>query len=80
MEGWRRSVLLENTQYFASLTELNINNPVISVIAGSEDEALKAHRFPLPPKFLTLCVTLLHFSQASSLFQMQGSAKIWISC
>ncbi|WVZ96496.1 hypothetical protein U9M48_042128 [Paspalum notatum var. saurae] len=52
MERWRRSVLLENTQYFASLTELDIYNPVISVVVGSEDTVLKAHRFIFHPNFL----------------------------
>jgi hypothetical protein len=46
MEGWRRSVLLENTKYFASLTELNIYNPVISIVVENEETVLKAHRFP----------------------------------
>ncbi|CAL4932816.1 unnamed protein product [Urochloa decumbens] len=42
-ERWRRSVIWEHVQYFASLTKLNITSPIIVIVVGSEEAAVNAH-------------------------------------
>ncbi|XP_066343384.1 8-amino-7-oxononanoate synthase-like [Miscanthus floridulus] len=51
-ERWRRSVIWEHVQYFASLTKLNIASPIIVILVGSEEAAVKAHRHLLRCGFL----------------------------
>lgn len=51
-ERWRRSVIWGHVQYFASLTKLNVTSPVIVVLVGSEEAAVKAHRHLLGCGFL----------------------------
>jgi 8-amino-7-oxononanoate synthase len=50
-ERWRRSVIWRHVQHFASLTKLNITSPIISIIVGSEEAALRAGRFSFVPVF-----------------------------
>ncbi|XP_037417889.1 8-amino-7-oxononanoate synthase-like isoform X2 [Triticum dicoccoides] len=51
-ERWRRSVIWEHVQYFASLTKLNVTSPIIVILVGSEEAAVKAHRHLLRSGFL----------------------------
>ncbi|KAE8769182.1 8-amino-7-oxononanoate synthase [Hordeum vulgare] len=51
-ERWRRSVIWEHVRYFASLTKLNVTSPIIVIIVGSEEAAVKAHRHLLRSGFL----------------------------
>ncbi|XP_062200225.1 8-amino-7-oxononanoate synthase-like isoform X2 [Phragmites australis] len=51
-ERWRRSVIWEHLQYFASLTKLDITSPIISIVVGSEETVLKAHSHLLRSGFL----------------------------
>uniref|UniRef100_A0A0A9GQG8 serine C-palmitoyltransferase n=1 Tax=Arundo donax TaxID=35708 RepID=A0A0A9GQG8_ARUDO len=51
-ERWRRSVLWGHVQYFASLTRLDITSPIISIVVGSGEAALKAARHLLRSGFL----------------------------
>ncbi|XP_040375859.1 8-amino-7-oxononanoate synthase-like isoform X3 [Oryza brachyantha] len=50
-ERWRRSVIWRHVQYFASLTKLKITSPIISVVVGSEEAALRAGRHMLRSGF-----------------------------
>jgi 8-amino-7-oxononanoate synthase len=50
-EQWRRSLVWRHVQYFASLTKLDITSPIISIVVGSEEAALRAGRFSLPSVF-----------------------------
>ncbi|WVZ57618.1 hypothetical protein U9M48_007980 [Paspalum notatum var. saurae] len=50
-ERWRRSVIWRNVQYFASLTKLEITSPIISIVVGSEEAALRAGRHLLRSGF-----------------------------
>ncbi|PUZ40119.1 hypothetical protein GQ55_9G399900 [Panicum hallii var. hallii] len=43
-ERWRRSVVWRHVQYFASLTRVDITSPIISIVVGSEEAALRAGR------------------------------------
>ncbi|KAJ1261756.1 hypothetical protein BS78_09G055700 [Paspalum vaginatum] len=92
MERWRRSVLLENTQYFASLTELDIYNPIISVVVGSEDTVLKAHSHLLrsgflvepirppvvPPNTCRLRITLSTAHSSDDIKRLVDALKPWL--
>ncbi|XP_048568097.1 8-amino-7-oxononanoate synthase-like isoform X2 [Triticum urartu] len=51
-ERWRRSVIWEHVQYFASLTKLKVTSPIIVILVGSEEAAVKAHRHLLRSGFL----------------------------
>ncbi|VAH79382.1 unnamed protein product [Triticum turgidum subsp. durum] len=72
-ERWRRSVIWEHVQYFASLTKLNVTSPIIVILVGSEEAAVKAHRFHLPPTFFlpfpfidacsASCFSIMHASR-----------------
>ena len=66
-------------QYFASLTKLDISSPIISIVVGSEEAALRAGRFSLPSIFYLVVVSLIYFLNYSIL-ELQAYAKIWISC
>jgi hypothetical protein len=46
-EGWRRKAIWNRVQEFRALTGIPITSPIISLIVGSEEKALKASRFPL---------------------------------
>ncbi|KAK3157132.1 hypothetical protein QOZ80_2AG0116610 [Eleusine coracana subsp. coracana] len=50
-ERWRRSVIWRHVEHFASLTKLNITSPIISIIVGSEEAALRAGRHLLRSGF-----------------------------
>ncbi|KAL6905323.1 hypothetical protein ACP4OV_002924 [Aristida adscensionis] len=50
-ERWRRSVVWRHVQYFAYLTELDITSPIISIVVGSEEAALRAGRHLLRSGF-----------------------------
>ncbi|OQU92136.1 hypothetical protein SORBI_3001G297900 [Sorghum bicolor] len=50
-ERWRRSVIWRHVQYFASLTNLEITSPIISIVVGSEEAALRAGRHLLRSGF-----------------------------
>ncbi|KAF7037615.1 hypothetical protein CFC21_047949 [Triticum aestivum] len=45
-------VIWEHVQYFASLTKLNVTSPIIVILVGSEEAAVKAHRHLLRSGFL----------------------------
>ncbi|RLN18438.1 8-amino-7-oxononanoate synthase [Panicum miliaceum] len=50
-ERWRRSVIWRHVQYFASLTRVDITSPIISIVVGSEEAALRAGRHLLRSGF-----------------------------
>ncbi|BAF06088.2 Os01g0736400, partial [Oryza sativa Japonica Group] len=50
-ERWRRSVIWRHVQYFASLTKLDLTSPIISIVVGSEEAALRAGRHMLRSGF-----------------------------
>uniref|UniRef100_A0A0E0JNP6 serine C-palmitoyltransferase n=1 Tax=Oryza punctata TaxID=4537 RepID=A0A0E0JNP6_ORYPU len=50
-ERWRRSVIWRHVEYFASLTKLDITSPIISIVVGSEEAALRAGRHMLRSGF-----------------------------
>ncbi|KAG2550549.1 hypothetical protein PVAP13_9KG331300 [Panicum virgatum] len=50
-EVWRRSVVWRHVQYFASLTKVDITSPIISIVVGSEQAALRAGRHLLRSGF-----------------------------
>uniref|UniRef100_A0A0D9V5D0 serine C-palmitoyltransferase n=1 Tax=Leersia perrieri TaxID=77586 RepID=A0A0D9V5D0_9ORYZ len=50
-ERWRRSVIWGHVQFFASLTKLDITSPIISIVVGSEEAALRAGRHMLRSGF-----------------------------
>ncbi|CAN6288785.1 unnamed protein product [Urochloa humidicola] len=50
-ERWRRSAVWRHVQYFASLTKVDITSPIISIVVGSEEAALRAGRHLLRSGF-----------------------------
>jgi 7-keto-8-aminopelargonate synthetase-like enzyme len=60
-EGWRRKAIWNRVQEFRALTGIPITSPIISLIVGSEEKALKASRFPLS---LSLSLSQNEFSLA----------------
>ncbi|KAG8092560.1 hypothetical protein GUJ93_ZPchr0012g21532 [Zizania palustris] len=58
-ERWRRSVIWRHVQYFASLTKINITSPIISIIVGSEETALRAGRCSIPSIICLLLISLV---------------------
>ncbi|CAL4923819.1 unnamed protein product [Urochloa decumbens] len=50
-ETWRRSVVWRHVQYFASLTKVDITSPIISIVVGTEEAALRAGRHLLRSGF-----------------------------
>ncbi|RLN39319.1 8-amino-7-oxononanoate synthase [Panicum miliaceum] len=50
-EVWRRSAVWRHVQYFASLTKVDITSPIISIVVGSEQAALRAGRHLLRSGF-----------------------------
>ncbi|XP_047093833.1 8-amino-7-oxononanoate synthase isoform X1 [Lolium rigidum] len=50
-EQWRRTLVWRHVQYFASLTKLDITSPIISIVVGSEEAALRAGRHMLRSGF-----------------------------
>ena len=80
-EVWRRSVVWRHVQYFASLTKVDITSPIISIVVGSEQAALRAGRFTLCAPNIESSLSLLHVADIYIyIFKMQAFAKIWISC
>ena len=71
-------------QYFASLTKVDITSPIISIVVGSEQAALRAGRFTLCAPNIESSLSLLHVADIYIyiyiIFKMQAFAKIWISC
>ncbi|KAL9406221.1 hypothetical protein Peur_003193 [Populus x canadensis] len=50
-EGWRRKAIWNRVQEFRALTGIPITSPIISLIVGSEEKALKASRHLLKSGF-----------------------------
>ncbi|CAL4932269.1 unnamed protein product [Urochloa decumbens] len=50
-ETWRRSAVWRHVQYFASLTKVDITSPIISIVVGTEEAALRAGRHLLRSGF-----------------------------
>lgn len=42
-------MIWRHVQYFASLTKLDLTSPIISIVVGSEEAALRAGRFSFLP-------------------------------
>jgi hypothetical protein len=59
-EGWRRKAIWNRVQEFRALTGIPITSPIISLIVGSEEKALKASRFPLSLSLSLKMNSLLH--------------------
>jgi len=59
-EVWRRSVVWRHVQYFASLTKVDITSPIISIVVGSEQAALRAGRFTLCAPTIESGLSLLY--------------------
>uniref|UniRef100_A0A0D9XMG2 Aminotransferase class I/classII large domain-containing protein n=1 Tax=Leersia perrieri TaxID=77586 RepID=A0A0D9XMG2_9ORYZ len=76
-EKWRRSVVWRHVQYFASLTKLNITSPIISIVVGSEEAALRAGRHMLRSGFHATPIrppTVANNSQCFSFFRRHHKA------
>ncbi|EEF52034.1 8-amino-7-oxononanoate synthase, putative [Ricinus communis] len=65
-EVWRRRAVWNRVQEFQALTGIPITSPIISLVVGSEEKALKASRFPLFPHPCFLFKCYLHVIVATA--------------
>ncbi|XP_044972141.1 8-amino-7-oxononanoate synthase isoform X2 [Hordeum vulgare subsp. vulgare] len=92
-ERWRRSLVWRHVQYFASLTKLNITSPIISIVVGSEEAALRAGRHMLrsgfhvtpirpptvPPNSCRLRITLSASHSSDDIKRLVNALTPWLS-
>ncbi|VAH18171.1 unnamed protein product [Triticum turgidum subsp. durum] len=92
-ERWRRSLVWRHVQYFASLTKLNITSPIISIVVGSEEAALRAGRHMLrsgfhvtpirpptvPPNSCRLRITLSASHSSDDIKRLVDALAPWLS-
>uniref|UniRef100_A0ACD5W557 Uncharacterized protein n=1 Tax=Avena sativa TaxID=4498 RepID=A0ACD5W557_AVESA len=91
-EQWRRSLLWRHVQYFASLTKLDITSPIISIVVGSEEAALRAgshmlrsgfHVTPIrpptvPPNSCRLRITLSASHSSDDIKRLAEALTPWL--